>query len=122
MKMLRKLWGLRWMLWGLPAIFMGAGLAFAQAGPVGPTGPVGPVGPEASLTTTALSGIIGSGPLVGVLAFLLWRLWLAYKAERDENARLHEECKDCRRKHAAEIAALYRELVAAVDKEDPRGS
>lgn len=40
-----------------------------------------------------IKNIIGSSPVIAVLLFIVWRLYLEWQKERDENKRLQEEMK-----------------------------
>lgn len=40
-----------------------------------------------------IKNIIGSSPVIAVLVLIVWRLYLEWQRERDENKRLQEEMK-----------------------------
>jgi len=62
----------------------------------------------------ALSGLLGSGPLVAVLAYALRVQYQERVAAQAEAARLREACKACASAHTEEIKQLYREVLGAV--------
>jgi uncharacterized small protein (DUF1192 family) len=74
---------------------------------------VPPAGTE-NLVASALSGLLGSGPLVAVLAALYWQSRAERIAASAEVARLNAACKECSAGHSAAIERLYREFLLAV--------